>query len=68
MSRLFETCSQIGPSIILISMLIVIVIISSIMSVTISINSLDFLPVWICDNSLLNIFIPEVRRGYQRVC
>ena len=68
MSRLCRTFLQIGPSSIMISMLIVIVIISIIMSVTVRINNIHFLPVRICDNSLLNFFIPEVRRGYQRVC
>ena len=68
MSRICKTFSHIGPSSILISMLSVIAIMSIIISVTININNMDILRVWICNNSLSNFFISEVRRGYQRVC
>ena len=68
MSRVCKTFSEIGQSSILISMLSVIAIMSIIISVTTDINYIQFLPVWICNNSLLNFFISEVRRGYQRVC
>jgi len=67
MSRICRTVSQIGPSSILISMLSVLAIMSIIISVTIKTNNIHFLWVWICNNSLLNFFISEVRRGYQRV-
>ena len=59
---------NIEPSRNIISMNIVIANISIIISVTINITSAHFLPVWICNISLLNFFIFEVRRGYRRVC
>ena len=62
MSMLCKTCSQIGPSSILISMLIVIAIITIIITVTINVNSIHF-PKYGSVTRLLNFLISEVRKG-----